>query len=396
MKKFTAILMMAVSAVCMGQSLNSSLLISNRTGNGWNWDTIICKDYYGNVIERMTQVFDQNNFAKTQLYEKPNGTGWENYMRNVYTRDQSGNILNMLTEAWTGTQWTSYSRVTVSYSNDLIIMELVEIYNNGWQNNKKRTYEYNGAGLKTKMVEQIWNLTWQNNLMSVFTYDGNGNMHMFVASYSDGGGPWITGGRYTYYYDVNDYYVETLIESWGNEVWTTEGKITYTNSSAGDILSETFNAWQEGSYIPDTRKVYTYDSYGNALSGVNEEYSGGSWVPRMGSSYLYYKKEYIQVINIPVYTYEASYRSVMGINDHDAERIRVYPNPASDHLTVIFQKENAPCSVSITDLQGNSLGFHNNIRDKISINTSNFTDGMYILNITSSGKTVSEKIIIKK
>ncbi len=87
----------------------------------------------------------------------------------------------------------------------------------------------------------------------------------------------------------------------------------------------------------------------------------------------------------------------VGINENLVTKsLNVYPNPASDAVNVTFES-NSIATVSITDLFGRTVYTNsaNAGKNNISINTSNLSTGMYLVNVTSSNGSVSSKITIK-
>jgi hypothetical protein len=96
--------------------------------------------------------------------------------------------------------------------------------------------------------------------------------------------------------------------------------------------------------------------------------------------------------------------SYLGVNDIDADQfgLSVYPNPANDEVNVSFNLTNeALVNVTVTDLAGkvvytsngesNVAGAHS-----MKINTSNFSNGVYMVNFKANNEVSTQKIVIRK
>ena len=79
----------------------------------------------------------------------------------------------------------------------------------------------------------------------------------------------------------------------------------------------------------------------------------------------------------------------------------VYPNPASDYLNIQFKSdESSNAKISITDLKGHVVyqtvqKIQPNETYSLTINSTKFTSGNYLLTMTDGLHTISEKVIIK-
>jgi hypothetical protein len=96
--------------------------------------------------------------------------------------------------------------------------------------------------------------------------------------------------------------------------------------------------------------------------------------------------------------------SYLGVNDIDADQfgLSVYPNPANDEVNVAFNLTNeALVNVTVTDLAGKVVytsNGENNVAGahSIKINTSNFSNGVYMVNFKANNEVSTQKIVIRK
>jgi Secretion system C-terminal sorting domain len=78
--------------------------------------------------------------------------------------------------------------------------------------------------------------------------------------------------------------------------------------------------------------------------------------------------------------------------------LKVYPNPTSNKLTVIFPDYNfSAAQIQMFDMIGRKVLDHSNIENQMffDIILPNLKSGVYILNVSIDNNSHSEKIIIK-
>ena len=72
----------------------------------------------------------------------------------------------------------------------------------------------------------------------------------------------------------------------------------------------------------------------------------------------------------------------------------VYPNPVKDELTINTGNSLTNLTVNIKDLQGRTVYTNSsNTSGNILVNTSNFSNGMYMIEATHGVTTIQRKII---
>ena len=86
----------------------------------------------------------------------------------------------------------------------------------------------------------------------------------------------------------------------------------------------------------------------------------------------------------------------VGISENHAVNYRIYPNPASDHLTISTNDtKNIPVNVKIFNLTGQEVYNDNYLNvSNHNINLSSFKEGMYFVKISSNNINKTEKVLI--
>ncbi len=94
---------------------------------------------------------------------------------------------------------------------------------------------------------------------------------------------------------------------------------------------------------------------------------------------------------------------ILGINENEAvSSFNVYPNPATENVEVSYAlKNNSTVNVTITDLSGKVV-YAYNLGNKVAgahalnVNTTTFSNGIYVVNFATDNAVITEKLVIRK
>jgi hypothetical protein len=187
-----------------------------------------------------------------------------------------------------------------------------------------------------------------------------------------------------------DYSVKVKILSNGNYIDTT------TSTSCLGPNDDTFlPVFYYG--ITQASNLKTMSVYNILASG----YANGHITIDFGVSTNEYELRYIKFMdeenlfiefwhntNGPLKYYLTKHRAVLGIDEQTAEQVLIYPNPASDFISI----ENLNSDVLVTNQLGQTLTLEKS--DKISI--SHLLAGLYFLQFSNiKGEQVREKLLIE-
>ncbi|MEO5569611.1 MAG: T9SS type A sorting domain-containing protein [Bacteroidia bacterium] len=154
------------------------------------------------------------------------------------------------------------------------------------------------------------------------------------------------------------------------------------------INGGTFNGWTVNQLLAEANNklggcpsIYSLSQLNNALTMVNENYVGGN-------------------IDNGNLSCPNSLKAILETASVDF-KYSVYPNPASDKASVsIVSSNDNQVSVDIYNMVGKKVAqvYNEYVRAqeeiKFNINTSDLTDGIYIINIHTSGKTYQQKLVV--
>ncbi len=82
-----------------------------------------------------------------------------------------------------------------------------------------------------------------------------------------------------------------------------------------------------------------------------------------------------------------------GINDVQKQQFKVYPNPASSEINLLFG-HSGQFTLMLTDIAGKMVWSENVTAEKVTINTSDFKNGIYFLRASTSNSTEVIKISV--
>jgi hypothetical protein len=87
--------------------------------------------------------------------------------------------------------------------------------------------------------------------------------------------------------------------------------------------------------------------------------------------------------------------TTVGLNDHLLNSIKLYPNPASDEITVEWDTENPVSSIELFDVYGKLIATADilNLSQQTRINVSSLASGMYFVRVTTEQGTATKPFV---
>ena len=186
------------------------------------------------------------------------------------------------------------------------------------------------------------------------------------------------------------YYFVTRVEN-GCESLRTQVQVTINsrpNSPVGNT-PQTFTDYAEISNLIMTQSnVVWYATYDDAMKGIN---------PLAQNMPLVDKTTYYAVIiganGCPSLPTPIETIIVLGVNDFDLSKLKYYPNPVNDLLTITYT--DAITNVEVFDLNGRLVITRNFDNQTVQLDFSNLSAGTYMLNIKTKENSQFVKIVKK-
>ena len=172
--------------------------------------------------------------------------------------------------------------------------------------------------------------------------------------------------------------------------WSASGDLRYIQS--GDPTScpnDTLGYWTNAIdyYLGLKLIVGTYTYYGWLRMQIT--------VDPLYASGIIKDYAYNSIPNQPILAGQAS---VTGITENiSASSISLYPNPATNHLTIELPNVKDKVEVTITDITGKII--YTTIAEethKIEVNTQDFNEGIYFVQIQTAGFIGTKKLVVEE
>lgn len=162
-----------------------------------------------------------------------------------------------------------------------------------------------------------------------------------------------TNSELTYNWIITGYVDGTAITPWMNVAPATQGTIAANGSAQANI-------------------TFTTDDLGTT---------------RTGKLYLYSNdlNNEVNILNVTIVATD-------GVEENEAIRISIFPNPATDVLNIASESINR---VEVFNMAGQRVWAGNYSESEITIATSNWAPGTYMVKVTANGTAKVEKIIVR-
>jgi len=165
-----------------------------------------------------------------------------------------------------------------------------------------------------------------------------------------------------------------------NERWFISGNVT--NGSGG--FNNDGTNWYSWHYITNEWQ----------LTAANVEYCDGI-SSAIGNHPSVIAGDTIYFCPWTSYPHQEIDNPALSIKDLDSDvQINIYPNPASDKIYVEWPSSNN-LSIAIYNIMGQHVFSTKLLKEKNDINISNFSSGLYFVNVTDGNNIVIKKIIIE-
>jgi len=176
-------------------------------------------------------------------------------------------------------QWVDAARTRYYYdANVRLVMDVTETFDGtNWNNDSLNSYTYNAGGLLIQDLVQRWSLAsgWTDNVRFTHVYDANGNdIETVLQTYWQN--IWSNQSRTTTTYDANGNELMALNQMWGTSAWVDVTRITSVFSNITRTLTKTTQWSNAGVWENSDRSVYYYgQTYLDSI--VDQTWIGTIW-----------------------------------------------------------------------------------------------------------------------
>ncbi len=353
----------------LGRSGNyTHVLIGVKTDDEYEFHTY---DY--NSDNKVIAIFDSisqsmsyfDSISYNELGQLVRIDGWQwldnshwkkvNYIE--YTYNAQG-LLASRTNYNSATDWEVGGIYEYSYNSEgqIVLSELTmggRIFGNV-------EYEYENGKLKSETYNfDLWGYGMEPSEKYEYSYDNTTGFvnEVYLKYYEDGF--WYNDSKQNYFYDANGNCTEYRVTDNSNNI-VERSLFEYDDRLIANAVMP---------YSPETERPKTFNN--------TNLYTIEHWYTVDDEHVLQYVCDYLY-----------SYKDYAGIEDYNAADAYIYPNPASDFISI-----DAEGSVEITDMQGRIVKTTSTSKEEL-IDISDLPAGNYIIRITGDTKKAVGKFII--
>ncbi len=283
----------------------------NTQTNAWNTDL----SYYdkksedGKLLEHFTRNWDNDE----QYFYAGN--------KDVYTYD--GNLISTKKSYdWNNSDWEDFSIDYYYYDsngNDTLILQKRYIGTDNLRDNWRTRKTYNSENQLVTELEQMYDSYWDewiNYSKTEYSYQDDGKLKsQYTQRYDTDASDWYDLSRTTYYYNSDgllDYKEEMDLQNINNSL-----KYEYTYNSHLDETSFFLYSYNSKNWTLFYKAYDTYDENYNQTSFYSQTLDG-TWKNLLKEEYFWHT---FTNINTPANSY-----------------VKIFPNPATDYLTIDADK----------------------------------------------------------
>jgi hypothetical protein len=329
----------------------------------------------GNRLNNYLSTMQRMDSHVYQVYDVLNSQ-WVNSTIDQFSYDANGNNTSDIYSVWSATRgdYDMDSKQEFSYdANGYLTQELYYSWDATyatWVYSIKWVYTYDIQGNMTLGYTYLWDetsSTWTLTGKVDRTYNAYGNMLEEIYSYwNPDASEWITGSKTENVYNAGVYLNTSTSYTWDfiYNVWVNSSMDEYTYNVSNLLIQEMSYIWNSGSnmWIDDYKYAYTYDGYMNMTLSLGSEWNGSVWVTTEKDELAYDNNYTYSQLLLPWYyqgTIVPFQHMLTGITEYDgnplvlasrsifnysdveltgipevqADRVKVFPQPASGKLT---------------------------------------------------------------
>ncbi len=302
---------------------------------------------------------------------------------------------------------------TCSTPNPNLPAKKVLLYNRGTSNLTAVTLNYSMNGGANNIIDWTGNLLPNKYAEVILTNStGNGTLNVAVASVNNTSDQRATNNTATKsfgmlpYANATSFTFNLIGDRWGSEItWTLKNQAGTTLFSGGPYTDASSN----GTRVLVSNQVWNLPANGCYYLTINDSYGDGLfdgagqgyYTVTAGATTLVNVTNFVALDNAPETPIsKSSYftnNSSLATNDFNdlLEKVNLYPNPSKDYFTI-----NLPNEIE----RNGTIEIYNNLGQKINtisvvsdadliINVSNYSNGIYFLNLNLGENTKILKFI---
>ena len=283
--------------------------------------------------------------------------------------------------------------------------------NNGGNAVTAATIEYGFAGQTPQTINWTGNLaTFESeeiSLTGVTVPSGGGTLNVTITDINGGAdgnaGNNVTSAPVSITSSTGQGTSYTMLvrqDRYGSEItWNIKNSSGATVASGGPYSDLAATGTQDHTSTVTLSSTGCYeftinDSYGD---GINAGYGAGMYNLKTSTGATVFSSNGVYGSSQEK-PYEITSLAV-GVEEIAINNLNIYPNPASDNTTIEFDADNAGTSMIVTNSLGEIIANNFNVANgfnRISIDCSEFANGLYFVTLSNNGQSIMKKFNVVK
>jgi len=346
--------------------------------------------------------------------------------KSIWIYDTHFNLLNSTSYSWNQSllNWIPSNQQLYQYSEqDKLLLSQSNIWSetaNDWQGKEKTVYDYNTEGKFLLYATYTYNsllATWDGISKDEYEYDTKGRtVSKAKYTYDTLSALWVGTSKSDYIYDIAVGTFATISSIWSTTTndWIKSTKDQNTKDEHGNVVFSNMYVWnaqvqiwelqQKGESEFDVNNNLIFSQTHSWNTDLNDwtkihrneqKYNEANLIEFMGSYVGNAFNEWSSTSSTVWYYSLLSNKTAL-VNTKSKVSIDIYPNPASDNITITFPELiKNPVLLQILDLNGkNVISGYVTSGERFPVDT--LQPGVYFCRITTEKTLCNGKLIIKE
>lgn len=351
-----------------------------------DWREMYAYDVHGNTTEIIEQGWDEVE------------NDWVNEWREVWSYDEDGWPIQCLEYIWDeeGGLWMNHWKTEVDREGNTMTLYFYFLDPSGgtWVPTHKEEITYDTDYNILSQIYYEWDeiKNWMPLWKDTYTYDADGRLLLYEEFYWSGT-DWMPEWKEEYTYAGNEL---TVLGYWWEMPgeWILEWKTEAMLDAYGDITEAIDYYWdeEEENWEPEGMTIFYFD-YNYSIDDliVPRYYNYQHMITQV--DFLYWDWEEEQFME--AFTILLLYKDLgTGMAETGEESIRIYPNPASSHISIVFNDGQANHQFRLFDANGREV-LQKQLTTDEKLRLDKLPAGLYFYTISDQNKKTSGKLLIR-
>ncbi len=392
-----------------GNAINALYHFYNDANGAWSNAINISNTYFPNNKEHTHLEQPWNSDTQT----------W-NDTSTYFNYNEEGILLDLIYKTWnfsnnkfTNGYKRNYNMVADSFYYVLNTYAL-DVNTNGWYLTFHEKHYFDENNIDTMVLQQTWSSDygWHNIAKFYYTYDNENLATELTMNWDNYLGQWVNQFFRQYGYNEAGNMDSLLVQSWNpeSESWENSEKFNYYYNESGRIDSMVTVEWNNDQVLWEnySRTIISYDNNGNLNVRLIQSWDDDTqqWI-NLSRSIEDYNDNNIMINytyqnwnsvtgnwkNNSKYDFFWSEIEVHGIDEETAGGITLYPNPASETITILTPESLTNRNIKIFSIAGQPVKSILINGSSSTINLDDIPSGLYFVKFNTNHGIVTKPFV---